>query len=79
MPLETRILASGSGWRVADVICTAGPDDAAFEEQHDAVCTAAFPPEVSAALAQLKEQSASMPAGGPGSRQMALRGHSRAP
>jgi AraC-like DNA-binding protein len=41
MSLETRILASGSGWRAADVICTAGPDDPAFEEQHDAVCISA--------------------------------------
>ena len=44
-----------------------------------AVSTTTFPPVVSAALAQLQQQSADMPAGGPGSRQMALRGHSRAP
>jgi acyl-CoA thioester hydrolase len=43
------------------------------------VSTTAFPPQVSAALAQLEQQSAGMPAGGPGSRQMALRGHGRAP
>lgn len=48
--------------------------------QHGAsVSTAAFPAPVSAALAQLQEQSAGMPAAGPGSRQMALRGRSRAP
>ncbi len=27
-------LATGEGWSVADVICTAGPDDRAFEERH---------------------------------------------
>ena len=30
-----RMLASGAGWAVADVVCTAGPRDASFEEQHD--------------------------------------------
>jgi AraC family transcriptional regulator len=28
------IIAAGDGWTVADVICTAGPDDRSFEEQH---------------------------------------------
>ena len=37
MSLDFRILASGAGWRVADVICTAGPADRPFEEQHRAV------------------------------------------
>jgi len=41
MSLNTRILALGSGWRVADVICTAGPHDRPFEERHDAVCISA--------------------------------------
>src|ERR1700724_1570018 len=27
-------LATGDGWRVVDVICTAGPDDHPFEERH---------------------------------------------
>src|SRR5689334_9067881 len=27
-------LAEGDGWRVADVICTSGPDDRPFEERH---------------------------------------------
>src|SRR5579872_5010938 len=27
-------LASGEGWEAADIICTAGPRDRAFEEQH---------------------------------------------
>jgi len=30
-------VASGRGWRVLDVVCTSGPDDPAFEEQHDGV------------------------------------------
>jgi len=30
-----RVLASGAGWAAADVVCTAGPRDASFEEQHD--------------------------------------------
>src|SRR5262249_15078830 len=29
-----RIIAQGEGWRVADVICTSGPEDRPFEEQH---------------------------------------------
>lgn len=29
------VLASGRGWRVADVVCSAGPRDRPFEEQHD--------------------------------------------
>lgn len=29
-----RIIGAGDGWTVADVICTSGPDDHAFEEQH---------------------------------------------
>lgn len=35
-----RPLAAGSGWSVADVLCTHGPRDASFEEQHDRVCIA---------------------------------------
>jgi AraC family transcriptional regulator len=30
-----RILARGAGWTVADVVCTCGPQDRPFEEQHD--------------------------------------------
>ena len=30
-----RILARGRGWTVADVLCTSGPQDRPFEEQHD--------------------------------------------
>jgi AraC family transcriptional regulator len=29
-----RIIAAGEGWTVADVVCTAGPHDRAFEERH---------------------------------------------
>jgi AraC-like DNA-binding protein len=31
---EPRIVACGDGWTVADVVCTSGPDDRPFEEQH---------------------------------------------
>src|SRR5208282_3528825 len=41
MALASRPLASGSGWRVDDLVCSFGPHDRAFEEQHDAVCVAA--------------------------------------
>jgi AraC family transcriptional regulator len=29
-----RVIARGDGWTVADVLCTCGPDDRAFEERH---------------------------------------------
>ena len=32
--LSSRVLAQGHGWHVADVICTCGPEDYRFEEQH---------------------------------------------
>jgi AraC family transcriptional regulator len=35
-----RLLAAGEGWRVADVICTSGPGDRPFEEQHSHVSIA---------------------------------------
>ncbi len=31
---HSRILASGAGWRVVDVICTSGPEDRPFEERY---------------------------------------------
>jgi AraC-like DNA-binding protein len=34
-------LASGPGWQVRDVVCTAGPDDRPFEEVHRFACIAA--------------------------------------
>jgi AraC family transcriptional regulator len=41
MTLSARLLAEGSGWSAADVLCTAGPRDRPFEEQHERVCVAA--------------------------------------
>jgi AraC-like DNA-binding protein len=35
-----RGLASGDGWAVEDVLCSAGPQDRPFEEQHRQVCIA---------------------------------------
>ena len=35
-----RTIASGPGWEVADVLCTCGPGDHAFEERHGAFCIA---------------------------------------
>jgi AraC-like DNA-binding protein len=33
-----RMLAKGDGWSVADVVCTSGPRDRVFEEQHTCAC-----------------------------------------
>jgi AraC family transcriptional regulator len=33
-------LASGPGWSVSDVVCSAGPHDRPFEERHESVCIA---------------------------------------
>jgi AraC family transcriptional regulator len=41
MALHSTVLASGRGWRVSNVVCTAGPADRPFEEQHEAACVAA--------------------------------------
>jgi AraC family transcriptional regulator len=41
MGTTSHILASGPGWRVSDVVCTAGPYDRPFEEHHEAMCIAA--------------------------------------
>ena len=41
MATTTHALAAGPGWRVDDVICTAGPRDRRFEERHDSICIAA--------------------------------------
>jgi AraC-like DNA-binding protein len=40
MSITSRLIASGAGWRVSDVVCTAGPHDPGFEERHDAACVA---------------------------------------
>ncbi len=37
---QARVLAQGDGWNVADVVCTSGPQDRPFEEQHSRVCIA---------------------------------------
>jgi AraC family transcriptional regulator len=31
---EGKTMAAGDGWRVVDIVCTSGPRDHAFEEQH---------------------------------------------
>jgi AraC-like DNA-binding protein len=41
MATTSDVLASGPGWRVDDVRCTAGPDDRPFEERHADTCIAA--------------------------------------
>jgi AraC family transcriptional regulator len=41
MEPQVDVLASGAGWRVHDILCSAGPRDRPFEEQHPAVCIAA--------------------------------------
>ena len=38
--LDARLLASGEGWTVEDVVCSCGPDDRPFEEQHNHVAIA---------------------------------------
>ena len=40
MPITSKFLASGPGWQVNDFVCTSGPGDRPFEEQHDAVSIA---------------------------------------
>ena len=37
----SHLLASGPGWRVDDVVCTSGPQDRPFAEQHGGICIAA--------------------------------------
>ena len=41
MSLTTRVLASGPGWSVSDIVCTASPHDRPFEERHETVSIAA--------------------------------------
>ncbi|MER8495775.1 AraC family transcriptional regulator [Mesorhizobium sp. M1312] len=41
MTTSVHTLASGKGWRVSDVVCTAGAADRPFEEQHRNFCVAA--------------------------------------
>jgi AraC family transcriptional regulator len=39
--LESRLLAQGKEWRISEYVCHAGPEDKAFEEQHDCMTIAA--------------------------------------
>jgi acyl-CoA thioester hydrolase len=48
-------------------------------QQEDSVMTAAFPPEVNAAIAQLQAAAGALPTATPGSRRMELRGNRRTP
>ena len=41
MTTSEQNLASGLGWHVSDVLCTAGAGDRPFEEAHDTFCVAA--------------------------------------
>lgn len=41
MGLHVENLASAPGWTVSEVLCSSGPHDRPFEEQHPAVCIAA--------------------------------------
>jgi len=36
MSLSAKLLASGTGWRVSDMVCTSGPRDPCYVEQHSA-------------------------------------------
>lgn len=40
MTISIQALASGPGWAVSDVVCSAGPGDRAFEERHADACIA---------------------------------------
>ncbi|MBD8892645.1 helix-turn-helix transcriptional regulator [Roseibium litorale] len=40
MTMNSKLLAVGAGWSVQDLICTAGPQDTPFEEQHGTVAIA---------------------------------------
>jgi AraC family transcriptional regulator len=41
MAMQVEKLASGPGWSVSDIVCSSGPHDRPFEEQHAGVCIAA--------------------------------------
>ncbi len=40
MTTFSQFLAGGPGWHVRDIVCTAGPADATYEEQHPQCCIA---------------------------------------
>lgn len=39
-PLTARLLAQGDGWTALDIVCTSGPRDRPFEEQHSSTSVA---------------------------------------
>ncbi len=39
--LVSRTIAEGEGWRISDIVCRSGPENAPFEERHENVCIAA--------------------------------------
>lgn len=39
--IDIRVLAAGTGWRVGEFVCRAGPQDRPFEERHDYVSISA--------------------------------------
>jgi AraC family transcriptional regulator len=39
--IATKIVASGNGWSVSDAVCTSGPQDRPYEEQHGSFMIAA--------------------------------------
>jgi AraC-like DNA-binding protein len=41
MAATARLLASGPGWSVSDIVCSSGPRDRPFEERHDCFSIAA--------------------------------------
>jgi AraC family transcriptional regulator len=41
MAMRVEKLASGTGWSITDIVCSSGPRDRPFEEQHTSVCIAA--------------------------------------
>jgi len=41
MTTRAKNVASGQGWQVSDVVCTAGVGDSPFEEEHRSFCVAA--------------------------------------
>ncbi|WP_157018997.1 helix-turn-helix transcriptional regulator [Mesorhizobium xinjiangense] len=40
MTVTSGLLTDGCGWRVSEIVCTAGPGDRPYEEFHDATCVA---------------------------------------
>ena len=38
--IATNIVANGNGWKVGDVVCTSGPQDRPYEEQHETISIA---------------------------------------